>query len=366
MQSLSSDEQMVLQGATAGTPHRQISAARAAQLRKKLTVRKRYVHYDDPSEASGLGFSNFCVSQQYVLEAKRDVSLARSQLQDQQHQVDGLKSSHKIELECLQTTHARGLEESQKHADLVVANSKQRVWDAVGLQNEAVKQLTSTAQQLRETQEELKSVKEELEEAKAVVQRPTVGGNETLNALNGPDGETGQAKAENQSPEECDDITVSAQMPHSRPKRLGTGMSSPAYKPSSNDQSAKMPEPKPKLQEQYTQSTEAEQKAKDLQKQLDGAHSENQSLTWEISELRGELEVERNKTHSLTYHMQDEPAKTEPVDKQLMAKDDAYKKLEANFGNCLADNANLQSQLSHMQEATDFRVNSLEKKVGLM
>ena len=102
----------------------------------------------------------------------------------------------------------------------------------------------------------------------------------------------------------------------------------------------------------------------ELKKERDQALSLKDTALGHLAKLRADYEIEQNKVHILEGNMQDEPAKTAEVDKHLEMKDANYKQLEQQYGECLADNAELQSKLGNSQEDAEWRIKSLEKKMA--
>lgn len=102
----------------------------------------------------------------------------------------------------------------------------------------------------------------------------------------------------------------------------------------------------------------------ELKKERDQALSLKDTALGHLAKLRADYEITQNKVHILEANVQDEPAKTAEVDKHLEMKDASYAQLEHQYGECLADNAELQSKLDTSQEDAEWRIKSLEKRIA--
>lgn len=121
---------------------------------------------------------------------------------------------------------------------------------------------------------------------------------------------------------------------------------------------------KSQLQDQLGKTAREKSRPYGLKKERDEARLTQESLKQEISALTLRYEEEFKKCKVLQCNMQDDPGKTEAVDKQLRLKDEAYKALQQPLGDCLAENAELRSGQGHIQETAGWEVRSLERKLA--
>lgn len=154
----------------------------------------------------------------------------------------------------------------------------------------------------------------------------------------------------------------------SQTRGFGMKSASPAYnarmkETAKAEQSEIVAKLNSQLEDQIAETQRAKARGDNLLRKRDEARSKQDSLCKEMSALVLRWEEEHAKVGQLRYHLQDEPAKTEALDNQLGLKDEAYKALQKKYGDTLAENAELQSRTSHIQETADWKVASLEEKL---
>ncbi|KAL8822754.1 MAG: hypothetical protein Q9191_006516 [Dirinaria sp. TL-2023a] len=129
-----------------------------------------------------------------------------------------------------------------------------------------------------------------------------------------------------------------------------------------NTEAAVLPESQ--LEQSARKLAHEKSRSVELEKELDQALSLKDTVLRQLARVRMDYEVENNKVSILMGTMQDEPAKTAEVDKHLKSKDAAYRKLEQQYGDSFADNAELQRKLSISQENAEWKNMSFEKKLA--
>lgn len=271
---------------------------------------------------------------------RKQNTVMKRQLQNQQRLMDSVIESREMEMDRVNGDRARELKKGRNASSPEVSEVKKQLKAVIATRDKAFKSIDRLEEQLSITQDELEVKVKELKQTK---------GNRTM------------AHEDVQATPHVNEV-------HPRTRSFGMKSASPAYNARVKDTAeAKHPEMVAKLnsqsEDQIAETKREKARADGLLEERDEALSKQESLSEEISALTLRWEDEHTKVGQLRYHLQDDPAKTEALDDQLGKKDEAYKALQKKYGDTLAENAELQSRTSHIQETADWKVASLEKKL---
>jgi len=330
----------LLQPKTRLSKFRPLSPALAAQLREDLTSPRDHAVEGGWADDSSVNLQSPVKMQHSLAAARYENMMMKRQLQNQERLMDSVIESRELELDRVHIDCIHGLDKGRNASrDEILAINKQ-LQTVVATRDDAFKRVDRLEEQLSITQGELEVKDKELKRTKR-------------------DRATSHQH-----------VRVAPQVDEVGSQTRGFGMksASPAYNARMKDtakaeQSEVIAKLKTQLEDQIVETKRAKARGDDLLKERDEAHSKQNSLCQEISALMLRWEDEHAKVGSLRYHLQDDPAKTEALDNQLGLKDEAYKALERKYGDTLAENAELQSRTSHIQETADWKVASLEKKL---
>ena len=278
-----------------------------------------------------------------LADAQLAARMAQKQLECQQCLLDSTLAVHELELHRMRETHAQELAAVRNECKDELAQVNDQLKTTTSRKEDMSKRLDNVEQQLFIAQGELEVKGSELKSLKSEAQR--------LRTVNRS---VGSPKA--------------LQPELSRPRGFGTGKASPAYRSvktevSNSAGSEKVTKLQSQLRDQAAETAREKSRGDGLVKELNEARSKQDSMSKEISTLKIGWESEYRKCKVLQYHMQDEPGKTEPLENQLQLKDEAYKTLQMRYGECLADNAELRSQIVHVEETAGAKATSFERKL---
>ena len=315
-----------------------LSPTFGAKLKAELTLPRKHIdecHLTDDSIPELLPSNQ---TEHSLAAAQLHSRIAQRRFGNEKWLLEPTTESRDRELERIREEHAREIEKARSEYKDGLAKVNDQLQHALSQKYEALKRLDVVEQQLSITQGELEVKDSELKQAKADCQSQHSGSLGPVKRL------------------------------QLQPGGFGMKSASPAYKSrmrsnSSIEQSETIAKLRSQLQHQAAEMVREKARADDLVKERDEARWNQDSMSKELSTLKLEWESEYNKCKILRHHLQDDPAKTEPLDNQLKLKDEAYKTLEKIFGDCLAENAELRSKISHVQETADWKVFSLEKQL---
>lgn len=319
---------------------RTLTPTLVAQLREHLTSPRHHAVVGGWADDSRVDLQSPIKMHQSLAATRYESTMMKRQLQNQQRLMDSAIESRDVELDCVQNDHARELEKSRDASRHEISKVNKQLQTVIATRDDAFKSIDRLEEQLSIAQGELEVKVKELKRTK---------GHRTTSHQH---------------------VQAAPQVKEVQSQTRGFGMksASPAYNARTKDtakaeQLDTVAELNSQLEDQIAETKRAKVRGDGLLKERDEARSKQNSLCEEISALTLRWEEEHAKVGSLRYHLQDDPAKTEALDNQLGLKDEAYKALEKKYGDTLAENAELQSRTSHVQETADWKVTSLEKKL---
>lgn len=319
---------------------RPLTPTLVAQLREDFTSLRERAVAGAWADDSRVNFQSPIKMHHSLAATRYENTMMKRQLQNQQWLMESAIESREMELDRVRYDHALALDEGCNESRDKVFEVNKQLQTLITTRDDALKCKDRLEEQLTITQGELEAKVKELKRTK--------------------DDRTASQKLVQATPQ--------VKEVHPQPRGFGMKSASPAYNAHmKNSAKAEQSEMVAKLNSQLVDQIAETQREKargdGLLKERDEACSKQNSLCEEISALTLRWEDEHTKVGQLRYHLQDDPAKTEALDNQLGLKDEAYKALGKKYGDTLAENAELRSRTSKIQEIADWKITSLEKKL---
>lgn len=319
---------------------RPLTPTLVAQLREDHTSPRHHAAVGDWADDSTVDLQSPITMHHSLAATRCEITMMKRQLQNQQRLMDSVIESREMELDRVHNDHACELDKGRNASRHEVSKVEKQLQTVIASRDDAFKSRVRLEEQLSITQGELEVKAKELK----------------------------RTKDERTRSHQHVQVAPQVKEVQSQTKGFGMKSASPAYNARMKDtakaeQSEMVAKLNSQLEDQIAETKRAKARGDGLLKERDEARSKQNSLCEEISALTLKWEDEHTKVGQLRYHLQDDPAKTEALDNQLGLKDEAYQALQKKYGDTLAENAELQSRTSHIQETADSKVTSLEKKL---